>query len=91
MQRLVKVLILDPETPGGLRLSMAWRLFSRSATADDMVLDFGSAQLIGRQPLKNCNTIESQQQTSGPSDGVTLNTMFTSASIARGRRHDSLE
>lgn len=63
---------------------MAWRLFSRSATADDMVLDFGSAQLINRQPLKNCNTIESQQQTSGPSDGVTLNTMFTSASIARG-------
>lgn len=37
MQRLVTVLILDPETPGGLRASMAWRLVSRSATADDMM------------------------------------------------------
>lgn len=70
---------------------MAWRLVSRSATADDIVLDFGSAQLRDRRPPKNCNTIGSQQQTSGPSDGVTLNTMFTSASIACGRRHDSLE
>lgn len=68
---------------------MAWRLVSRSATADDMVLDFGGAQLDNRRPPKTCNTIGAQQQTSGPSDGVTLNTMCTSASIARGRRYDS--
>lgn len=30
------VLILEPDTPGGLRASMAWRLASTSATADDM-------------------------------------------------------
>lgn len=31
------VLILEPETPGGLRASMARRFVSTSATADDMV------------------------------------------------------
>lgn len=30
------LLILDPETPGGLRLSMDCRMVSSSATADDM-------------------------------------------------------
>jgi hypothetical protein len=30
--------ILEPETPGGFRPSMAWRPVSRSATADDMVI-----------------------------------------------------
>lgn len=38
MHRLVTVLILDPETPGGLSASMAWRFVSRSATADDILL-----------------------------------------------------
>lgn len=33
------VLILEPDTPGGLRASIAWRLVSRSATADDMVIN----------------------------------------------------
>lgn len=45
MHRLVTVLILDPETPGGLRASMAWRLVSRSATADDILL--ASLQWLG--------------------------------------------
>jgi hypothetical protein len=36
-QRFVMLLILEPVTPGGLRLSMDCRLASSSATADDMV------------------------------------------------------
>jgi hypothetical protein len=28
--------ILEPDTPGGLRASMDWRIFSSSATADDI-------------------------------------------------------
>lgn len=37
VQRVVMALILDPETPGGLRLSMDCRIESSSATADDML------------------------------------------------------
>ena len=37
VQREVMLVILDPETPGGLRLSMDCRYASSSATADDMV------------------------------------------------------
>lgn len=37
VQRVVMVLILDPETPGGLRLSIDCRIASNSATADDMM------------------------------------------------------
>lgn len=37
VQRVVMVLILDPETPGGLRLSIDCRIASSSATADDMM------------------------------------------------------
>lgn len=33
----VMLLILDPETPGGLRLSMDCKTASSSATADDMM------------------------------------------------------
>jgi hypothetical protein len=28
--------ILEPDTPGGLRASMDWRIFSSSATAEDI-------------------------------------------------------
>ena len=38
VQRDVMLVILDPETPGGLRLSMDCRYASSSATADDMVV-----------------------------------------------------
>lgn len=37
VQREVMAVILDPETPGGLRLSMDCKMESSSATADDMV------------------------------------------------------
>lgn len=36
VQRVVIALILEPETPGGLRLSMDCRIESSSATADDI-------------------------------------------------------
>jgi hypothetical protein len=35
-QRAVMLVTLDPETPGGLRLSMDCRIASSSATADDI-------------------------------------------------------
>lgn len=38
-QSAVMLVILEPVTPGGLRLSMDCRLASSSATADDMVSD----------------------------------------------------
>jgi hypothetical protein len=38
VQRDVMLVILDPETPGGLRLSIDCRYASSSATADDMVV-----------------------------------------------------
>lgn len=72
MHRLVRWLILEPDTPGGLRPSMAWRLASRSATADDIVVWYSevpSWTTDGDPGL--ANTIGAQQ-TSGPSDGVTL-------------------
>jgi hypothetical protein len=37
VHRDVMLVILDPETPGGLRLSIDCRYASSSATADDMV------------------------------------------------------
>jgi len=37
LQSAVMLDILDPETPGGFRLSMDCRCASSSATADDMV------------------------------------------------------
>lgn len=36
-QSAVMLVTLDPETPGGLRLSMDCRIASSSATADDIV------------------------------------------------------
>lgn len=40
-QRDVRLVIRDPDTPGGFKLSMAWRPASKSATADAMVGGFG--------------------------------------------------
>jgi hypothetical protein len=37
VQRVVMELIFEPDTPGGLRLSMDCRIASSSATADDMM------------------------------------------------------
>lgn len=38
VQSEVMLVILDPETPGGLRLSMDCRYASSSATAEDILL-----------------------------------------------------
>lgn len=35
---VVKLVMREPDTPGGFKLSMAWRPASRSATGDAMVL-----------------------------------------------------
>lgn len=35
-QRAVRLVMRDPDTPGGFKLSMAWRPVSRSVTADAM-------------------------------------------------------
>ena len=40
------LVILDPETPGGLRLSMDCRYASSSATADDMVVVESASPLL---------------------------------------------
>ena len=47
VQRDVMLLILEPETPGGLRASMDCRYVSSSATADDMM---GEGDVAGSQP-----------------------------------------
>lgn len=37
-QSEVKLVMREPDTPGGLRLSMAWRPVSRSVTGDAIVM-----------------------------------------------------
>ncbi len=49
VQRVVIDVILVPDTPGGLRLSMDCRIESSSATAEDMVYQLYSLQQPKRQ------------------------------------------
>jgi hypothetical protein len=55
------LLIFDPETPGGLRLSMACRADSSSVTADDMMLRRDSlragikCQTLGMEQIRSAS------------------------------------
>lgn len=63
-QRDVKLVIRDPETPGGFKLSMAWRPVSRSVTADAMVQDSAARRTLPR------DVRDSQSKMPNTSDGV---------------------
>lgn len=51
VQSVVMEVILVPDTPGGLRLSMDCKMESSSATAEDMVESATPATTPGRQSL----------------------------------------
>jgi hypothetical protein len=49
--RVVMAVIFEPDTPGGLRLSMDCRTVSSSATADDMMVVLPISTVVGRYAL----------------------------------------
>jgi hypothetical protein len=49
--RVVMAVIFEPDTPGGLRLSMDCRTLSSSATADDMTMVLPIYTVGGRYDL----------------------------------------
>ena len=46
VQRVVMAVIFEPDTPGGLRLSIDCRIESSSATAEDMMRQQSFLQLL---------------------------------------------
>lgn len=49
VQSDVMLVIFEPDTPGGLRLSMDWRYPSSSATADDIAIRGRVVLLMGEK------------------------------------------
>ena len=61
VQRVVMAVIFEPDTPGGLRLSIDCRMESSSATADDIVYQWSPYGCGGDDVLQQRDLLTRKQ------------------------------